>query len=143
MKILYVALIVTMTTCALAHAQTVSPIGHYSKKLAGKGEIMVQKRTNDWAVFVDAAGIPRGAGTAADCPLLAYGQMDGNTFHGEIKYNVDIGSGDKPGPDNAVDPGNNITIVFTPKSATLTKIDDDGVCGLGTGIFGRYTKDKK
>jgi hypothetical protein len=36
-----------------------------------------------------------------------------------------------------------MTIAFAPEFATLTAADVGFLCGNGTGIFGRYTKDRR
>jgi len=49
----------------------------------------------------------------------------------------------KPSSDNAVDAGHKMTINFAPQLATVKAADVSDICGNGTGIFGRYTKDRK
>ena len=100
----------------------------------------VEKTEQDWRIFVSAGGIPRGGATAADCTLIAVGAIKGDTFQGEIKNYLEPRDA-KPSRDNVVDPGHKMTIDFAPQAATVTAADD--VCGNGTGIFGRYTKDRK
>jgi len=53
----------------------------------------------------------------------------------------------KPSPDdNAVEAGLKMTITFAPQSATVNAVDwgsERAQCPEGTGLFGRYTKDRK
>ena len=140
LKLIFVCLAVAFVQITPLNAQSLSPAGHYAKKRGGAGEMRVQKTEEGWRVFVGAGGIPRGIDTAADCVLIAVGEIKGNAFQGEIKYqlsNID----EKPSPDNAVESGNKLTITFAPQFATVT--DVSSLCGMGTGIFGRYTKDRK
>jgi hypothetical protein len=102
----------------------------------------VEKAEQGWRVFVSAAGMPNGGATAADCTLVAVGVIKANAFQGEIKYGGDIGD-EKLGPNFAVEAGHKINIAFAPNFATLTRADVGGICGSGTGLFGRYTKDRK
>ena len=104
-------------------------------------EMRAEKTGEGWRVFVTAGGIPRGGATAADCTLITVGEIKGNTFQGEIKYQP--APDEKPGPDNAVESGHKMTIAFAPEFATLTAADVGLLCGNGTGIFGRYTKDRR
>jgi len=102
----------------------------------------VEKTGEGWRVFVSAGGIPRGGATAADCTLITVGEIKGNAFQGEIKYQLDT-AGEKPGPDNAAEAGHKMTIAFAPQSATVTAADVGSLCGNATGILGRYTKERK
>jgi hypothetical protein len=77
------------------------------------------------------------------------GRHQGNTFEGEIKYQP-AAYNDKPVPENAVDPGQKMTITFAPQAATVPAAADRdkssdlvSLCGDRSGIFGRYTKDRK
>ena len=124
------------------NAQSVSPAGHYTKKSGGLGEMRVEKTPEGWRIFVSAGGIPNRGATAADCSLIAVGAVNGNAFQGEIKYSLDP-SDAKPGPDNAVESGHKMTISFAPQSASVTYAEVGSICGERTGIFGRYTKDRK
>ena len=140
LKLIFGCLAIGLVQITELDAQPVSPAGHYTKKRGGIGEMRVEKTGQGWRVFVSAGGIPRGAATAADCTLIAVGEIKGNTFQGEIKYQLDTAD-DKPSPDNAVESGDKMTITFAPRFATVTAADVG--CGIGTGIFGRYTKDRK
>jgi hypothetical protein len=144
MKLLFifVSLAIALVQIAPLNAQSVSPEGRYTKKAGGAGEMRVQKTGEDWRIFVNAGGIPRGGVTAADCALIAVGALKGNTFQGEIKNNLDPPDV-KPSQENAVDAGHKMTINFAPQSATVTTADVSDICGNGTGIFGRYTRDRK
>jgi hypothetical protein len=140
LELIFVCLAVAFVQITPLNAQSLSPAGHYAKKSGGAGEMRVQKTEEGWRVFVGAGGIPRGGATAADCVLIAVGEIKSNTFEGEIKYqlsNID----EKPSPDNAVESGNKLTITFAPQFATVT--DVSSLCGMDTGIFGRYAKDRK
>jgi hypothetical protein len=141
-------LAIALVQIAPANAQSVSPAGHYTKKRDGRGEMRVEKTGEGWRVYVTAGGIPRGAATLADCTLISVGDIKGNTFEGEIKYQP--APDEKPGPDNAVDPGQKMIITFAPQSATVPAAADRdksgdlvSLCGDRSGIFGRYTKDRK
>jgi hypothetical protein len=123
-------------------AQPVSPAGRYTKKQGGAGEMRVEKTGEGWRVFVSAGGIPRGGATAADCTLITVGEIKGNAFQGEIKYQLDTAD-EKPGPDNAAEAGHKMSIAFAPQSATVTAADVGSLCGNATGVLGRYTKDRK
>ena len=140
LKLIFVSIAIALLQVAPLNAQSASPEGRYTKRSGGAGEMRVQKTGEDWRIFVSAGGIPRGGATAADCTLIAVGGIKGNTFQGEIKNYLEPRDA-KPGPENAVDAGHKMTINFAAQSATLTAADD--VCGNGTGIFGRYTKDRK
>jgi len=142
LKLIFVCFAVALVQITPLNAQSVSPAGHYSKKRDGAGEMRVEKAGEGWRVFLTAGGIPRGGATAADCTLITVGEIKGNTFQGEIKYSLDPPDA-KPAPDNAVEPGHKMTITFAPQSATLTAADVVDLCPIGTGLFGRYTKDRK
>jgi hypothetical protein len=142
LKVIFVSLGIAVVPITPLNAQSVSPTGHYAKKRGGAGEMRVEKIGEGWRVFVSAGGIPKGAATAADCILISVGEIKGNTFQGEIKYSLDT-SDDKPRPDNAVESGHKMTITFASQTATLTVADVGDICGPSTGIFGRYTKDRK
>ncbi len=141
-KLVLVSLAIALAQITSSNAQSISPAGHYSKKNGGAGEMRVQKTEQDWRVFVTAGGIPKGGATAADCTLIAIGTLKNNTLQGEIKYNLDTADA-KPSPDNAVETGHKITVTFAPQFATVSAADVGDICGNGTGIFGRYTKDRR
>jgi hypothetical protein len=141
LKLVFVSL-VALAQITPSNAQSVSPAGHYSKKSGGAGEMRVEQTGDGWRVFVTAGGIPRGSATAADCTLIAVGALKNNTLQGEIKYNLDTAVA-KPGPDNAVQSGHNMSVTFTPQFATVSTADVGDICGNGTGILGRYTKDRR
>jgi hypothetical protein len=124
-----------------SNAQSISPAGHYTKKVGGEGEMLVKKTAEGWSIFVRAGGTPNGGATAADCAIAAVGAIKGNTFQGEIKYGGDIGD-EKFSPENEVKAGAKINITFASKFATLTTADVADICGIGTGLFGRYTRDQ-
>jgi hypothetical protein len=121
-------------------AQSISPAGHYTKKHGGQGKMRVEKTGKGWRVFVVSGGIPNGGATASDCTLVAEGAIKANAFQGEIKYGGDMAD-EKPGPNFAVEAGHKMNIAFAPNFATLTTADVGDICGNGTGLFGRYTKD--
>jgi hypothetical protein len=140
--LVFVSLAVALAQTTPSNAQSISPAGRYTKKSGGAGEMRVQKTEQGWRVFIDAGGIPRGGATAADCILIAVGNIKDNTFQGEIKYQ--LGEVDeKPSADNAVDSGHKMTITFAPQFATATAADLFDLCGSHNGLFGRYTKDRR
>ena len=143
LKLVFVSLAIALAQITPSNAQSISPVGHYSKK----SEMRVEKSEGGWRVFVVAGGIPRGGLTAADCALVAVGTIEGNTFQGEIKYLGDEERDFKTMmvPDHAVEAGHNLTITFAPQSATLPDGNDVVAAGCpgGTGLLGRYTKDRK
>ena len=140
--LVFVSLAVALAQTTPSNAQSISPAGRYTKKSGGAGEMRVEKTEQGWRVFVDAGGIPRGGATAADCILIAVGDIKGNTFDGEIKYQ--LGELDeKPSAGNAVAPEHKMTITFTPQFATATAADVSDLCAPHNGLFGRYTKDRK
>jgi hypothetical protein len=147
-KLVFASLI-ALAQITPSNAQSISPAGHYSKKSGGPGEMRVEKSEGGWRVFVVAGGGPRPRGlTAADCALIAVGAIEGNTFQGEIKYLGDVERDFKTMmvPDHAVEAGHNLTITFAPKSATLPDGQHaviEAGCPDHTGLFGRYTKDRR
>jgi hypothetical protein len=142
LKLIFVFLAIALAPIRPSNAQSISPAGHYTKKSGGAGEMRVEQTGEGWRVFVTAGGIPRGGATAADCTLIAVGVLKNNTLQGEIKYNLDATDA-KPSPDNAVEAGHKMTITFAPQFATVTYAEVDTVCGMGSGIIGRYTKGQK
>jgi hypothetical protein len=147
-KLLVVYLAIALAQITPSNAQSISPTGHYSKKSNGAGEMRVEKSEGGWRVFVVAGGYPRPRGlTAADCALIAVGAIEGNTFQGEIKYLGDVERDFKTLmiPDHAVEAGHNLTITFASQSASLPDGNDLVAAGCPdhTGLFGRYTKDRK
>jgi hypothetical protein len=146
LKLIFVCLAVASVQITPLNAQSVSPEGRYTKKRDGAGDMRVEKTGEGWRVFVRAGGSPMAKErTAADCMLIAEGEIKGNTFQGEIKYTPDTwDTWEKPSPDNAAEPGDKITITFTPQSATLSHVGSaDPVCGRNTGMWERYTKRRK
>ena len=148
LKLVFVSLAIALAQITPSNAQSISPAGHYSKKSGGPGELRVEKSEGGWRVFVVAGGYPRPRGlTAADCALIAVGAIEGNTFQGEIKYGFDVERDLKTimTPDHAVEAGHNLTITFAPQSATLPDGNDLVAAGCPdrTGLFGRYTRDRK
>jgi hypothetical protein len=141
LKLISVGLAGLLVPIMPSNAQSISPAGHYTKRVGGDGEMLVQKAPEGWSVFVRAGGTPNGGVTAADCAIAAVGAIKGNAFQGEIKYGGDIGD-EKFSPDNEVKPGHKINITFASKFATLTTADVADICGIGTGLFGRYTRDQ-
>src|SRR5262245_2057348 len=90
LKLLFVSLAIALAQITSSDAQSISPAGYYTKKRGGPGEMRVQKAGGEWRIFVNAGGIPRPRGlTAADCALLVVGAIEGNTFQGEVKYDLD------------------------------------------------------
>ena len=142
LKHIFGCLAIALVQITELDSQPVSPAGRYTKKQGGAGEMRVEKTGEGWRVFVSAGGIPRGGATAADCTLITVGEIKGNAFQGEIKYQLDT-AGEKPGPDNAAEAGHKMTIAFAPQSATVTAADVGSLCGNATGILGRYTKERK
>ena len=142
LKLVSIALAVALVPITPLNAQSISPVGHYTKKRGGEGKMRVEMTDEGWRVFVVAGGTPNGGATAADCTLIAVGTIKSNTFQGEIKYGGDMGD-EKPGPTFAVEAGHKMNITFAPSFATLTTGDVGDICGNGTGLFGRYTKDRK
>jgi hypothetical protein len=140
LKLISGCLAIALAQITPSDAQSISPAGHYTKKRGGAGDMRVEKR---------AAGSPMSKGRgAADCMLIAEGEIKGNTFQGEIKYTPDTwDTWDKlPSPDNAAEPGDRITIAFTPQSATLSPVgagDWASICGRYTSMWDRYTKRRK
>jgi hypothetical protein len=155
---LAVAFVVQITA---SDAQSVSPVGHYTKKRGGAGEMWVQKAGAEWRIFVNAGGIPRAGATAADCALIVVGTIERNTFQGEVKYELDAseldqarrkavldylkGGSSKPSSDIDIEPDLMMTITFAPQSATVNDVDwgPRGPCPEHTGLFGRHTKEKR
>lgn len=137
LKLISIVLAGALAPITPLNAQS-SPAGHYTKKRGGEGEMRIEKAEDGWRVSVVAGGIPRGGATAADCTLIAVGTIKANAFQGEIKY-----SDEKPDPNSAVEPGHKMSIAFAPNAATLETADVNDICGMGTGVFGRYTKDRK
>jgi hypothetical protein len=149
LKFVLFSLAIALAQITPSNAQSISPAGHYSKKSGGPGQMRVEKSEGGWRVFVVAGGVPRPRGlTAADCALIAVGAIEGNTFQGEIKYLGDVERDFKTMmiPDHAVEAGHNLTITFALQSATLPDGQYDVVaagCPDHTGLFGRYTKDRR
>ena len=148
LKLIFVSLAIALAQIIPSNAQSISPAGHYSKKSGGPGQMRVEKSEGGWRVFVVAGGVPRPRGlTAADCALVAVGAIEGNTFKGEIKYLGDVERDFKTvmTPDHAVEAGHNLTITFATQSATLPDGSDLVAAGCPdhTGLFGRYTKDRR
>jgi len=141
-KHILASLAIALTQIMPLNAQSVSPAGHYAKKSGGAGQMRVEKMGEGWRVFVTAGGIPASGATAADCTLIAVGALKNNILQGEIKYNLDTADA-KPGPENAVQSGHKMSVTFTPQFATVSAADVDDICGSGTGIFGRYTKNRR
>lgn len=142
LKLISIALAGALVPITPLNAQSISPAGQYTKKRGGEGKMRVQKTGEGWRVFVVAGGTPNGGATAADCTLIAVGAIKANAFQGEIKYGGDMGD-EKPGPNFAVEAGHKMNIAFAPKFAALTTADVGNICGNGTSILGRYTKDRK
>jgi hypothetical protein len=140
MKLISVALAAALMSITPLSAQSVSPAGHYTKKRGGQGKMHVEKTEGGWRVFVVAGATPNGGATASDCTLIAVGAIKANEFQGEIKYGGDMGD-EKSGPNFAVEAGHKMNITFAPNFATLATADVADICGNGTGLFGRYTKD--
>jgi hypothetical protein len=158
LKLIFLCLAIALVQITPLNAQAVSPAGHYSKKSGGAGEMLVEKSEGGWRIFVIAGGIPRPRGlTAADCGLIAVGAIEGDTFQGEIKYVFDntadrkavldyLKGGNSKPSDIDVEAGHKLTIAFAPQSATLPHGQFSVVaagCPDHTGLFGRYTKDRK
>ena len=157
-KLIFVCLAIASGQITPLNAQSVSPEGHYTKKAGGPGEMRVEKSEGGWRIFVIAGGYPRPRGlTAADCGLLAVGAIQGDTFQGDITYVFDNtvdrkavldylkGRNSKPS-DIEVEAGHKLTITFARQSATLPDGQFSVVaagCPDHTGLFGRYTKDRK
>jgi hypothetical protein len=142
LKLMHAFLAIALMPIVALHAQPASPAGRYLKKRGGVGEMRVEKTGEGWRVFVSAGGIPRGGATAADCTVMAVGNIKGNTFEGEIKHQLDPVDR-KATPDNAVESGHKMTITFVKGFATVSAADVEALCGMGTGVFGRYTKGGK
>jgi hypothetical protein len=146
LKLIFVCLAIALVQITPLNAQSVSPEGRYTRKAGGAGDMRVEKTGKGWRVFVRAAGSPMAKErTAADCMLIAEGEIKGNTFQGEIKYTPDTwDTWEKPSADNAAEPRDKITITFTPQSATPSPVGSaDPVCGHNTGMWDRYTKRRK
>jgi hypothetical protein len=141
LKPIFVSLAIAFAQITPSDAQSIWPAGHYTKKRGGAGEMRVELTAEGWRVFVSAGGIPRGGATAPDCTLIMVGALKNKVLEGEIKYNLDTTDA-KPSSDNAVEPGHKMTITLAPQLATITHAEVDTVCGIGSGIVGRYTKDR-
>jgi hypothetical protein len=89
LTLIFGSLAIALAQVTPSNAQSISPAGHYSKKSGGAGEMQVEKSEVGWRILVNAAGAPRGSGTAGDCGLIALGAIEGNKFQGEIKYIVE------------------------------------------------------
>ena len=158
LKLISGCLAIALVQITPLNAQATSPAGHYSKKSGGPGEMRVKKSEDGWRIFVIAAGYPRPRGlTAADCGLIAVGAIEGNTFQGEIKYVFDntvdrkavldyLKGGNSKPSDIDVEAGHKLTVTFASQSATLPNGQSSVVaagCPDRTGLFGRYTMDRK
>jgi hypothetical protein len=141
LKITFVFFVFALAQITPSDAQSISPAGHYTKKRGGAGEMRVVRTAEGWRVFVTAGGAPRSGATAADCTLIVVGKLKNNTLEGEIKYNLDTTDA-RPSPENVVEPGRKMTITLAPQLATIAYAEVDTVCGMGSGIVGRYTKDR-
>ena len=81
LKLIFVCLAIALVQIAPLNAQSVSPEGRYTRKAGGAGDMRVEKTGEGWRVFVRAAGSPMAKGrAAADCMLIAEGEIKGNTF---------------------------------------------------------------
>jgi hypothetical protein len=119
--------------------------GKYVKHRGGDGDMLLRQERGQWAVYVDAGGIPNGAATAADCALIAFGQFKGDVFEGEIKL---VGDATDPkwterhyDKEDMVEPGHKMTVKFTGKKADVNA-ESFGICGNNDGTSGLYTKAK-
>ena len=141
-KLVCACLALALMQITPSYAQSISPAGQYSKQSGGAGKMRVETAGEGWRVFVTAGGVPKGGATAADCTLIAIGTLKNNTLQAEIKYNLDTANA-SPSPDNAVEAGHKMTITFAPQFATVSAAEVGDICGIGTGIFGRYTKHRR
>ena len=118
----------------------IDPSGTWRRTDPANGTLDVARDGANWRLTVLAAGLPAGAGTAADCELVAVGPLTGDSITGRlVPFEGRLGdiSAEEIGPE----PGR-IEVSFAGDVATLSESDASGKhCGLGSDLAGTYRRE--
>ena len=121
-----------------ATSQTQFAGGTFRRTSPSPATMMIAKRGASWRIALTGAGIPRGANTAADCSLLAEGQLTNDQIQAKLvpfeNDNMSIDADDLKQTPGVV------VVKLTPTSAVVTEATVDPFCGVGSLLTGTYQK---
>jgi hypothetical protein len=100
--------------------------------------LMIAKRGANWRMALTGGGILRGENSAADCSLLAEGQLNNGQIQAKLipfkNDDMEIDADDlKSNPGVVV-------VKLTPTGAVVTQATVDPFCGVGSMLTGTYRK---
>lgn len=110
-----------------ADAAALRIAGLYIRKAPSLGELLIQPAGPHWKVSISAGGPPRGPATAADCSIVAEGDLRGTTLTARIRD-------DDPSVERL------LKMRLSPGLAIITLGQVDGLCGMGSDVSGVYVK---
>lgn len=110
-----------------ADAKALPITGLYIRKAPSLGEMRIEPAGSHWKVSISAGGLPRGPATAADCSVVAEGDLKGAKLTARI-------FDDAPGAERL------IRMRISPGWAVITLGQVDGVCGMGSDVSGVYVR---
>lgn len=98
----------------------------------------IAKRGANWRLAITGGGIPRGENSAADCSLLAEGQLNNGQIQAKlIPFKNDDMEIDAD--DLKANPGV-VVVKLTTTGAMVTQAAVDPFCGVGSMLTGTYRK---
>jgi hypothetical protein len=138
----------SVRTLAATHEETkpvsqgirqASPEGRYRRSRPSRADLVIKPEGANWRVEIVAAGIPRGAGTAADCASVGVGPQVGDRINAQlVPFSIeDIGevnTEDLEGRTNRLD------VRLAKAAVEVVASDGERFCGLGSDLTGVYRK---
>lgn len=113
--------------CGQANATAPLIAGLYIRKAPSLGEMQIQPAGSHWKISISAGGLPRGPATAADCSVVADGNLKGTKLIARIRD-------DDPAVERL------IKMRVSSGRAVITFGQVEGICGMGSDVSGVYVK---
>ena len=114
--------------------------GTYRRATPSNGELVLSVQGESWRVSVSAAGVPNGAGTAADCQISALGPLVDQRITA-IVAPAETEDGGIPG-DVFQNPAGALVLVVGDGEVRIIEETASGeACGPGLDLSGTYIRD--
>ncbi|OJT95358.1 MAG: hypothetical protein BGN82_02180, partial [Alphaproteobacteria bacterium 65-7] len=110
--------------------------GSYHRTSPASANMTIAKRDRRWRISIDGAGPPAGGNTAADCTLVAEGQL----VNGEINADLvpfETDTAEITAEDLKENPGK-IIVKVSPSNVTVLHATVEPHCGMGSDLTGLF-----
>lgn len=140
---------ISLSLCLLAPASIAQPNkasaqadqfsgGTFRRTDPSPSVMTIVKRGANWRMAITGGGIPRGESSAADCSLLAEGQLNNGQIQAKLipfkNDDMEIDADDLKASPGVV------VVKLTPSGAVVTQATVDPFCGVGSMLTGIYRK---